>query len=330
MSIVFASNDAADFPGAKVSTTAGDFRSTYVDKAFHMEGNDVRITTLASTRIPPVAGTVTWIHFQFRKSQNVIPSASSADGNMLFDLHSGTGVKILDFDILNGVLNCRVFGSSTLTSPVTNRLDGITLMAIDIKVDLTTDISVEVYKDGVLVYNQSQAWTSSPGNPEFIFWRIWDMRGFTPQEEDQYISELIIADESTINMGLSDMTPNAAGNYSQWVGNHVETGDTDLGTGASVAAVSQKLSSALSTFGGPASSALRALVVVNKASTRGGTVNDLRNFLRISATDYNGAALGVGESITEHVTVWDVNPNTALDWDTTDFAGVEVGIESLA
>jgi len=328
MTIIFATNDLADFPGGILSTTAGDFRSAYVSSAIQVsDGNSLTPIQISSSRIPPVAGDVTWLHFQYRKEINI--GNANADGNMLFELVSGTGVKIMDFDVDNAILNCRLFGSSTLTTAVTGNGPSTGITAFDIKIDLTSDITIEVWINQALVHDESQAWTSSPGNPEYILWRGFDIdSGGTPSK--QWVSELIVADEDTQNMGLSEMIPDAAGNYSAWKGDHVETGDNDLGTGASSSSTGQKLSSDLSSFGGPSSSALRALVILNKASTRGGTVGDLRNFLRIGGADFNGAALGVGETIKNYVTVYDQNPDTSSDWDTTDFAGVEIGIESLA
>jgi len=242
-------------------------------------------------------------------------------------LLSGSGTKILDFDLSNGLVRLRLFGSSTLTINIIGNMGGISLNSIDIKVDLTSDISVKMYVNGGLVYDRSQAWSSSPGNPELIYWRTTHVSDFG--STTQYISELIIADEPTLHMGISELTPNATGNYSDWDGDHGATGDNDLGTGASSKIVTDKLSSVLSAFAGPASPAIRAILVNTKASTRGGVVNDLRNFVRISSTDYNGAAMGVGEGIENHVTIWDTNPATTDDWDTADFSGTELGVESL-
>jgi hypothetical protein len=131
-------------------------------------------------------------------------------------------------------------------------------------------------------------------------------------------------------MGVSAVKPNAVGNYSEWEGNHVETGDTSLATGASSSDVGTKLSSVPSPFVGPATSAFRALLILNKASTRGTIVGDLRNFVRIAATDYPAAAMGANETIKDRVTVWNVNPNTGIDWGSADIASVEIGIETLS
>ena len=327
MAIVFATNDISDFVGAGISTDSTDRRTAYVSQAFITSANSVgQAGLIAFTRIPTVAGNITWIHFQYAKSRDF--TGGGSDGFAVLELFSGSGVKILDFDMSNGVIRLRLFGSSTLTANITGNMIGQNApMAVDIKIDLTSDISVEMFVNGVSKYNQSQAWSSSPGNPAGIYWRIADASDFGAIL--QYTSELIVADESTIGMGLSKMVPNAAGNYSQWQGDHAATGDSDVGTGVSTDAISQKLSSGLSSIIGPASSALRALVVNTKASTRGGTVNDLRTYLRISSTDYNGAAMGVDGDIKSHITVWDTNPDSAADWDTTDFSGVEVGVESL-
>ncbi len=325
MAIVFASNSIADFVGAVISTTASRRRTAYVARSFEQKGSGSFITNSAFTQISPVAGDVTWIHFQYAKTwpfQN-----GSSDGSAVLELRSVTDTLILDFDMQDGNLRIRLFGSSTLVVNVTGKMDG-TFMAVDLKIDLTTDISVELFIDGVSKYNESQAWTSSPGNPGRIFWRIFDATDFGTIS--QYVSELIVADEDTTGMGLAEMVPNAAGNYGEWQGDHAATGDSETGTGVSTDAINQKLSSDLSTSIGPSSSALRALVVNTKASVRGGTVGELRNFLRIDGTDYNGADMGADGDIKNHITVWDTNPDTASDWDTTDFSGVEIGIESRA
>lgn len=326
MTIVFATNDGSDFPGAGVSTNAAHFRAAYVSRSFITDSNNTASTITAITTIPPVAGDITWIHFQYRKERDF--SGNSSDGFAVMELYSGSGTKILDFDLNNGLVRLRLFGSSTLTINIIGNMVGTNVYSVDIKIDLTSDISVKMYINGGLVYDRSQAWSSSPGNPALIFWSIFQVSDFGGTA--QYVSELIIADEPTIHMGISELTPNATGNYSEWLGDHAATGDNDLGTGASSKVVADKLSSVLTSFSGPASPAIRAVLVNTKASTRGGTVNDLRNFLRISATDYNGAAMGVGEGIENHVTMWNTNPDTTDDWNTADFAGTELGVESLA
>jgi hypothetical protein len=326
MSIIFASNDESDFPRAVVSTTAGNFRSSYVSRAFEVaQGKDFPEFT-SWTPFPQAAGDVVWIHFQMRMDYDSVTSNSDGDGP--FRIYDTNGALIFKNDMLNGVFSGNVFGSTTGSASITGNWSGTTIRAVDIKIDITApNLTVEIFDDGISVFNQTVT-NNGKLKPAAIYWEFWDITS-TAAFDFLYISEFIAADESTIGMGLSEMIPNAAGNYSAWNGNHIETGSSDDGQGASSDATSEKLSSALSTFAGPASSALRALVVNNRASVRGGTVGDLRNFLRISATDYNGAAMGVGAGLGTNVTVWDTNPNSALDWNTTDFSGVEIGVESL-
>jgi hypothetical protein len=303
MSILFASNDEAEFPGAIVSTTAGDFRSAYVSRAFQVSSGTSVPTHITLTKIPQAAGDVVWIHFQHRKQHGAINANS--DGDCFFELYDTAANKIFDVTFVNGVFSGNLYGTTTATTAIVGNFDGTVLRAIDIKVDITTpNITVEIYDGGVIAFNETVT-NNGKLKPAGFVWRSFDVTGLSGTDT-QFISELVVADESTISMGLSEMQ------------------------GASSDATAEKMSSTLATFAGPASSALRALVVHNRGSVRGGVVGNLRNFLRISATDYNGASMGPTAETKSLITVWDTNPNSAVDWDTTDFSGVEVGVESQA
>jgi len=321
MTIVFASNDASDFPGATVVTTAGDFRSDYVSEAFEVSNGNTGLLTSSWTLFPEVSGNVTWIHFQFKKDANT--GGVNGDGSTMFQAFDDAGNVVFAIDIDNG--GTRIFIAGIAGTNMGDRI-GKSLKAIDFMCDTTgANCTVEMYVAGALVRTETQ--TSSDGNPIALYWRSFDHDN-SGTEAHETVSEFIVADEDTRNLGLTIMTPNAVGNHTAWNGNHVETGDSDLGTGAIADSTGLKLSSDMTAYAGPATAGLFALVVNNNASTRG-VVGDLRNFLRISSTDYNGAAMGVGETIKNHITVFNTNPATTDTWDSADIDGVEVGIESL-
>lgn len=321
MTIVFASNDLADFPGAIAVATAGDFRSDYVSEAFEVSNGGGSAIFGSWTMFPEVSGNITWIHFQFKKDTN--SGGSNADGYGLFLAYDSTGTIVFYFNILDGAWQTIINGG---IGSFGDRW-GKSLTAVDIMIDTTgANCTVKLYLNGALIHQNTQ--TSSAGNPVALNWRSADQDNAGTQTHET-VSEFIVADADTRNLGLAILTPNAAGNHTAWEGDHVETGDSDLGTGAVADATGLKLSSDLTAYAGPATSGFFALVVVNKASTRG-SVGDLRNFLRISAADYNGAAMGVSETIKSYVTVWNTNPNTTDTWGSADIAGVEIGVESLA
>lgn len=324
MTIVFASNDIVDFQGASIITDTNDRRTAYVSESFEVANGAGDPLHTSWTTWPEVSGTVTWIHFQGKKDINA--GGANADGRVIGFIVDDTGAVVCYVNCVNGAWTLVVDGNSsaTFSDPM-----GTTLRAVDIKIDTaSTNTVFEFYVDQVLAKTHTAS--STLGNPVAIMWQCYDLENGFGQTH-LTVSEFIVADEDTQNFGLSDMTPDAAGNHTAWTGNHVETGDSDLGRVAFVDTTGQKLSSDLSTFNGPSSSALKALVITNRASVRGGTVGDIRNFVRISSTDYNAsAALGVGEAIVPLISVFLTNPDTASDWDTTDFSGVEVGVESLA
>ena len=329
MTIVFASNDINAFPSALINTVASKRRTAYVSEAFEVangsEQGDFWPPNSVRTNFPEVSGNVTWIHFQGTKV-TAESTSSAADGRAIGEFFDSLGARICFIDVNNGLWILNVDGNAS--AGFTGPMGANTLRAIDIKIDTTGSNTVfELYSDQVLIKSHTAA--SSLGNPVSIFWVMRDLVGFA-QETHFVISEFIVADEDTRDFGLSDMTPDATGNHTAWSGDHVETGAVDLGRLAHVTTTGQKLSSGLSSFAGPASSALKALVVTNYASVRGGTVGDIRNFLRINSTDYDGVAFGVGEAVQPFINVFLTNPDTASDWDTTDFSGVEIGIESLA
>jgi hypothetical protein len=325
MTILMATNDIIDFPGATINADAGKFQAGNVPHALMVANGNAGVGTTSWTVIPQASGDIVWIHFiAYFDAANQL-----GDGTLLFELYDTAGAKIMDFDLLVGVPDLLVYGSTTETVSALSHFTQDKLIPIDVRVDITApNIVVDLYRDNVLWISNTVT-NNGKLKPEALLWKTFDLTAGNITDW-LYVSEFIVADEDTRGMRLAEMTPSGAGNYSQWVGNHVETGDDDLSTGASSDTTGQKLSSTQTAYGGPATSAMRAVVVKNTVSTRGGVVNDIRNFVRISATDYNGAGLGVGEGITLLSTVWDQNPNTSADWGSADLAAIEIGVESLA
>jgi hypothetical protein len=325
VAILYATNDLVDFAmDAAVDTTAARRRTTFVDSAIIVGSGKGSSTRGAFNYIPQAAGDVVWVHFQGYFQAN---NDAGTTGKVFFNLYDTANAKILDFSQNIGVPTLNVYGTSTVTDATSSGIVRNALAEYDVKIDITApNIVVEIYQDTVL-WATATATNNGKLKPALIVWETWGISSVSVV--DLVVSEVILADEDTRGMGLSALAPNGAGNYSQWIGDHTETSSDDMATVVSSGATAEKLSSTLSTFGGPASTALRALVVVTNSSARGGVVGDIRNFVRIASTDYNGSALGVTPGLERYTAVWDTNPNTAVLWDTTDFSSTEIGIESL-
>lgn len=339
----FVSNNPADFGGGAYKTTrAGSFRSSRVSHAIEMHGTAGTMQTRAIHGFAPVAGSVTWVHAQvgfFGSSHSAPQDHSNADGNMLFAARDASGAIVAEFTVLNGKLRIRAYGSSTADSAdysLTN-LSSSTLYALDVKIDLSSgNIAVEAYLSAVdasalPILSVSVANSATPRtSPVQLEWRVYDLADHSSHTAYQQISEVMVGDEDTRGLGLTDLMTFGAGTHADWVGDPAGLTDASDATGVSTATLGAKVSRAVSAYGGPASVAVRGLFIPARGSAEAG---DVRAFLRdvagamdhAAATGYGLPAGAIGYGLAEFA----VNPATGLPWDTGDLTGIEYGLEAV-
>ncbi len=339
----FVSNNPADFGGGAYKTTrAGSFRSSRVSHAIEMHGTASTMQSKAILGFQAVAGSVTWVHAQvgFFGSTNSAPQDhSNADGNMFFAARDASGAIVAEFTVVDGKLKIRAYGSSTADSGTysLSNLSSSTLHALDVKIDLSGgNIAVEAYLNAVDAsaapfLSVSVANSATPRtNPMQLEWRAYDLADHSAHTAYQQISEVMVGDEDTRGLGLTDLMTFGAGTHADWVGDPAGLTDGDDATGVSTATLGARVSRAVATYGGPASAAVRGLFIPARGSAEAG---DVRAFLRdiAGATDH-AAAAGYGlpaGAIGYGLAEFALNPATGLPWDTGDLTGFEYGLEAV-
>ncbi len=334
MTILFASNDPADFSGGYIkNTTAGRFRATHVAHAFE-SGGDAAPTEAFTQNNPAAAGDITWYHVQMWHNDSC--GGNNATGKFWCTGYDAAGKRIFTFDCGGtGGVAMRVYGSSTV-SHIPNGQNTpwpsvSTLMDWDLKVDLSgSDIVVSLYRDqSSTPYFTATATNNGKTNPVALVWQAYDWEN-SGSNWHQVGSEFIVADEDTRGMGLSNLFTYAAGAHSDWVGDAADLSDEDAETGMTVDTTGQKVSRAIATYGGPASTLVRGVFLQLRAGVSG-AVGDLRGLARESAVDYVTADAGVPAARTTGVLVgFDDDPDTETGWDTADLTNFEFGVESVA
>ena len=227
----FVSNNIADFTGGAVKTTrAGSYRADRVSGAIEMSGTATAPNSLATHGFAPVPGAMTWCHARvgFIGSTLSAPqAAATADGALFFEARDAGGAIVCDFTILDGSLRLRAHGASIASSAgysLTN-LSSVSLYALDVRCDLSGgNIAVDAWigaADGSAppVLSIAVANSAAPKtNPAQLTWRAYDAADHSSHVVYQQISEVMVGDEDTRGLGLTDLMTFGAGTHAAWEG----------------------------------------------------------------------------------------------------------------
>lgn len=332
MTIAFVSNDKTDLTGGFTETSSYR-RTTNVTKAFGTSGDWSGPDNYVIYDIVPVAGDETWIHAQVAFGGSPIVPGGSGSGQIYCAVRDEQGIAIVAFYQLSGGVRMSVYGETTETYLKESWIHGgSNIKAVDIHIDMSGgNIRVKAYvgaidSDAVPIWDVTAVNSSTPRTAPFqVSWSNGDL-GATGTFW-QYVSELICADEDTRGWGLSNLLTYAAGDHTDWAGDVASLSDQNDGTGMNSEAIGDKVSQDVVTYTGPASAAVRAVVLTTRVSAVG---FDVKQMLRKGTTDYLGSALGLGEGFAHRFTEWEQNPDTAANWDTADLTGFEFGLQTVA
>lgn len=185
------------------------------------------------------------------------------------------------------------------------------------------NIEIDVYMDGAMRENYSGTLSSHPSTGvASIAFNNNDTIG------NRSVTEIIIADEDTRGMRLTEMTPNAAGNYTAWTGDYTDFVEAAGGTGISSNTNGDReswgLTSPIQT--GEIAGARVVHQVFGYPGSSG--VSQIDGFVRISSTDYDSGAQTPSPGI-PLIFEWTQNPATSAAWTQTELQALEVGVEAV-
>ena len=193
---------------------------------------------------------------------------------------------------------------------------------------LTTGV-FRIYKDGTQIF--SFTGDTDTDNP------VGQMRfqGLTTNTREANLSQVIVADESTIGWKLATLSPDGNGANTAWTNdftavdestyNSADFIETNALTQTETFTVSN-INAAYSTYN------VKAVGVSMRASNDSGSaVNDIQAVLRTAGVNYTSANLALTKDGNEYTVqaLWQTNPNTTAVWTQSEVNALEAGVRSV-
>lgn len=305
------------------TTTAGRFVNTASRGALVVEQGVSEIELNASANLTEgyihmylyqeaVAGNVDgWIQIKKLDGSNAFRINLNSDGTWDFDKYSGATW-----------VNLFTTGASMLSNSAG---------AIDIYINVHASTgSVVIYKDGVS--QGSYSGNTSIDNASFGRLHFY---GQTGTANELNVSQVIIANESTLGWVLATLSPDGNGANTAWTGSYTDIDEFILDTGDYIEAIATNLvetstvsniNAAYSTYN------VKAVAVGIRASNDSGSViSDLQACVRVSSINYFSPNLSLPKDGADYSRyyVWDLNPNTTSAWSQAAVNALEVGVKSV-
>lgn len=322
--ILFASNNTAHFIGTEAGSIAGTYDEDRVPYAIRIALEGIH----GSPVFNPSTNGVTWFHFLSYSQEastgfddRFLLSAVDADDNLLFHIDrdgSNVGYRFL---------NVKLYDGTTVKNTKTSLMvPNGSLVSFDIRYEATAlKISLELFVNGSRLIEH--VFAANPDNyADPIQFTLGG--GLADDGNYQYFSEIIIADESTLNARLDLLRPSAAGAYEEWAGSLATLADNDRTSGMTTVAADQRQSLVMSAYGGAPN--VSNLVSVSTTTRGQNSPTKLTHSVRLSGVDYDSAEYDVPFAAKYLLTDFQINPATSLAWTAADLAAVEMGFKSIA
>lgn len=217
-------------------------------------------------------------------------------------------------------------GSTTAAVAVINN----SAAAFDFQVvrNLTTG-TFNVFKDGVSIFSFSgdTDTDNTIGSVKFS--------GITTNTRELNVSQVIIADESTVGWKLQTLYPDGNGFNTAWTGDYTAVDEAAYAAGDFIETntLNQIETYTASNINGAYSSYnVKAVVVAARASNDSGSaINDLQAVVRTASTNYTSSNLSLPKDGNEYSVqnVWNTNPNTTAAWTQSEVNGLEIGVKAV-
>jgi hypothetical protein len=328
MTITFLTNSPKDFNGGAYSTAAGYYDSAYVDGSIRISTTTGSLGPISFGHDVDLSGeSLVSCHFDFWSPRT---NSAGADGEWgRWSAPDGT-LKVY-LDILNGAFGIRVyngaagFASSAFTwFPLGNGLQTIDIVYEDDAVNCTASL----YSGGILQLTATVASSGAAVMPTVMQMTHEDSVGFN-SEWFAYSQVIFAHGETTIGMKMERIDADTIGFHQDMSTSILEINDDDRGTGWSSGTNADKNSYNLPTYTVPAGRLIHSLNV--QSVVRIGTTGpvNIRPFLRISSTDYDGVAdyTPPSHQFGKHNESWTVDPATTVAWTAAGVGGAEVGFQ---
>ena len=329
MSILFITNRIHDVivSGTGVITTDPTlFFSDHVSYGIQTSGSSTAAINSIDVYHKETSTDTTWIHAVV--AFDVSHFGNNADGTIMFRCFDSADNAIFEFDLRDGLARISVFGTSqvnfTISGQVANGIPGPT--TFDVKIVMGANITVTVYRDGGTVpIAEATAAANGQGSPAREQWRCFDWTN-AGSNFIQTISEIIIADEDTRGLFMTDKFTMAAGELEQWDGDVADIADELVTTLISNTKIHQQFPRAIAAYTGPDSALVRGLFSTVYCNFV--TAGDIRMIATKDEEKYFTGKFGVVSAQKPFTVGFENNPIASTPWNTSEFTGFEFGIES--
>lgn len=306
-----------DIADATLSTNA-----TYVDTTRVEYGFAFNIDEGLQASWPAPAGNTIWFHWRHGQSTTTglwddfaIPGWFDANGNRVFYM-----------SITNGIVQFNLEGDSNVSSSF-GATTGARMFDVQLTVNGTTDLTLNVYVDGVLTINGlTTGNVVNKGIPSYFWTRHTD----GGSQGTQYWSEGLVADESTVGWRLRQHRPTAYATHNEWTDTDiVAAGNVGNNVGIVTNTNDDRVSFDLSNLTDiPSLATINRVCVVSRVQRGSTGLANFNHFFIYSAgpTTSHDSNVAVGTTLQEFISEYPTSPNTGVAWTDTEMQGLEVGV----
>lgn len=313
---LFAGTTAAELGGTAIVTAP-------VDTNYTSEGVQYVNNVSGGVSHKPSSTYTTWYHFQLYTPQYLLNSNSDGYIWRWFDAASG---EIGRIEMANGSLYAYTLGGGGALSGAYFTLGNFTTYAIDIEVivDPVNGIELNMYADGAL--KSSSIDPAVGGHTVPVNW-VWSHNDISTATADVIsYSEVIISEESTIGLRLSQLKPNLQGFHTDWENDFNNLlGNSILGISGDIG---DKESFELTDYAGPATPTVKEVVIAAEVLVPSAGASTLAGFSRAGGVDYAGPDTTPNDVEQTVLSLGTVNPVTSLPWTEAELNALEVGVEA--
>jgi len=336
MSLIFAGSEPEAFkqlnPGALSFTTTvgtgdGNYDSNFARGALVPGASSAYYVVLNSGL------TEIWIRWRSRDTGDV--GQSSADW---FYVKNQAGTEVFWFEG-EGVGSSERFTAErwdgsvrqTVGSFLTHAQQSAIFYDVHIKIDASAGI-IRVYQDNMLQAEYT-------GDTSALGTTIDEIYFANSASHQPYISECIIADESTIGWRVETHYGVGTGANTAWTGDYDDTDDADLNDASSISTTSNSVDESfiLNDMGATAETMeIKGVVVSARAKNDAAGPGNIDMLLRpvstnyVNGTNYLDTQTALTAGYLPYQAVWETNPEDSGAWANTDIDALQAGVRSLA
>lgn len=313
MTIYFAGteHDAVE-GGSGISTNTNYFDSNYSRLAIV---NPYLVSCGQTLSTEFGANTSFWVGFSIYQVSTNNPSKQllsiyDSNGNKSVEVYPGGGYMGLILRVYNNI-------DSYADAPYFNHINNL-LHRYDLNVYTDNGICYsKLYRNNIQI-----AQTSLNGNNR----GIKTLEIYNGIQNTSYISEIIIADESTLGMRVKTYWPTADGTHTTWEGNFDNVNNNDVG----IEAISTQLPNAVETFlhGRTLSEGTTIRAITIGAAIASANPTDASAVLNIGGTLYQKAfEKPLTQGAAPNIAIYETNPATGVSFTAADFNSLEFGVQ---